>query len=97
MADDFNTSWSTNVMGPILTTNAFLPLLKKGNVKKVLTLSSGLGDANLNRQSEFPAHTSYCVSKAALEMVIVKYASKCYPSVCPILALITIPRSRSQR
>lgn len=74
LVDDFNTSWSTNVMGPILTTNAFLPLLKRGTVKKVLTISSGLGIPDLNLQSGFAAHTSYCVSKCALEMVNVKYA-----------------------
>ena len=62
------------MMGHILTTNAFLPLLKKGNLKKVLNISSGLGIAEVNLQSEFPAHASYCVSKCALEMVNVKYA-----------------------
>lgn len=65
-------------MGPILTMNAFLPLLKKGQMKKVITLSSGLGDPELNRQSGFAAHSSYCVSKCALEMVVVKYARRCY-------------------
>src|SRR6202034_1651529 len=77
LVDDFNTSWNTNVMGPILTTNALIPLLKKGNLKKVLSISSGLGVADLNLESEFPAHTSYCVSKCALEMVNVKYAREC--------------------
>lgn len=76
LIDDFNTSWSTNVLGPILATQAFLPLLKKGKAKKVITLSTGLGDPELNRKSGFAAHSSYCVSKGAVEMVIVKYARK---------------------
>ncbi|PCH40320.1 NAD(P)-binding protein [Wolfiporia cocos MD-104 SS10] len=71
---DLNANWNTNVLGPILTTNAFLPLLRSGNTKKILTLSSGLGDAALNLASGFPGQVAYCIAKCALEMVNVKYA-----------------------
>lgn len=73
---DFNASLSTNVLGPILTTNAFLPLLKKGSLKKVLTLSSGMGDPEMNLKAGISNQVAYCVSKAALEMVNVKYAGE---------------------
>ena len=76
LLENFNLSWKTNVIGPILTTNAFLPLLKKGSLKKVLTLSTGLGDAQLSIDAESPVQPAYCVSKSALEMVNVKYAGK---------------------
>jgi len=71
---DFNESWKSNVMGPILTTNIFLPLLKKGTLKKVLTLGTGLADPALNAESSYAVQTAYCISKAPLEMVNVKYA-----------------------
>jgi len=74
LIQNFNMGWTTNVLGPILTTNAFLPLLKKGNLKKVMTLSTGLGDPALNLDSGFDGHTAYCVTKCALEMVNVKFA-----------------------
>ena len=74
LIDDFNTSWLTNVMGPIHTTNAFLPLLRKGTLKKIMTISSGVGDPALTLESGFAVHTSYAVSKCALEMVNVKFA-----------------------
>lgn len=64
----------TNVLGPILTTNAFLPLLRKGAIKKVLTLSSGLGDAEMNLKAEYANQVPYCITKQSLEMVNVKYA-----------------------
>ncbi|EIM84670.1 NAD-P-binding protein [Stereum hirsutum FP-91666 SS1] len=71
---DFNTSFSTNVLGPTLTTNAFLPLLKKGTLKKVLTLSSGMGDPEMNLKAGISNQVAYCVSKSALEMINVKFA-----------------------
>lgn len=74
LTENFNASWSTNVLGPIYTVNAFLPLLRNGALKKVLTLSTGLADPALNLDAEFGYHVAYCVSKCALEMVNVKYA-----------------------
>ncbi|EIM84663.1 NAD-P-binding protein [Stereum hirsutum FP-91666 SS1] len=71
---DFNAAFSTNVLGPVLTTNAFLPLLKKGSLKKVLTLSSGFGDEEFNLKAGTWQQSAYCASKAALDMVNVKFA-----------------------
>jgi len=76
LIENFNKAWSTNVLGPILTTNAFLPLLRKGTVKKVLTLSSGKGDPAAVLQSGFEGSASYSVTKCALEMVNVKFATR---------------------
>jgi len=76
LVEDFNAQWATNVLGPILTTNAFLPLLKKGSIKKVMTLGSGLGDPGLVMPSGWYGSTAYCTTKCALEMVNKKYAVK---------------------
>ncbi|THV04312.1 NAD-P-binding protein [Dendrothele bispora CBS 962.96] len=74
LVSDFTKSFDTNVLGPILTSNAFLPLLKKGTQKKVITLNTGLADTKLISKIEYPKLTSYSISKAALDMVNVKYA-----------------------
>jgi len=74
LIESFNACWKTNVLGPILTTNAFLPLLRKGTLKKVLNLDTGVADAEMNLKADLAGQTAYCVSKAALEMVGVKYA-----------------------
>ncbi|KZV87733.1 NAD(P)-binding protein [Exidia glandulosa HHB12029] len=76
LIDDFKLSFETNVIGPVLTINAFLPLLRKGQVKKVLTLSTGVADAPTVLASEYAYSPAYCVSKTGLEMVSVKYAIK---------------------
>lgn len=67
-----------NVVGVIHTTNAFLPLLKKAAetaLVKVVTLSSGLGDADLTLASRYAEQAPYSASKAAVNMVVAKYAA----------------------
>ncbi len=58
------------------TINSFLPLLRAGTLKKVITLSSGGGDLDFTLKSGFASHVAYCVSKAALNMVNAKYAAE---------------------
>ncbi|KAK7063704.1 hypothetical protein R3P38DRAFT_2492452, partial [Favolaschia claudopus] len=65
-----------NTISIVHSTNAFLPLLKNGSVKKVLMLSSGFGDLDLTLRGEVPAQPSYSIVKAALNMVVAKYAAQ---------------------
>lgn len=61
----------TNLYGVISTTQTFLPLLLKGDQKKIFTLSSLSGSiGGILSESSFA--TPYCVSKAALNMWLVK-------------------------
>lgn len=66
-----------NVVGPFLTTTAFLPLLRKKQSRVVVNMSSGLGSIAANRQASGPTANGtamntlmlgYCSSKAALNM-----------------------------
>ena len=61
----------TNTAGPILTTQAFLPLLLKGGRKLVGTVSSFLGSIANNSSGD---NISYRVSKAAVNMAMVTLA-----------------------
>ncbi|KAJ7361039.1 hypothetical protein DFH08DRAFT_910972 [Mycena albidolilacea] len=63
-----------NTVGVVHSTNAFLPLLKNGSAKKILTLSSCLGDLDFTLAGEIEAQPSYSIAKAALNMVVAKYA-----------------------
>jgi len=74
LISEFTDAFSANVLGPILTTNAFLPLLRKGTLKKVITLNTGLAVPELVLSAGYSKSTSYCISKSALEMVNIKYA-----------------------
>lgn len=89
LIDDFRSVFDTNVLGSILTTNAFLPLLRNGQQKKVLFVGSGQGDTSSALEIGQKYSTAYAVSKCALEMVGVKYAAKykaegfTFITVCP--------------
>ncbi|KAJ3553501.1 hypothetical protein NM688_g3573 [Phlebia brevispora] len=79
LEDDLLQSVKVNVMGVINTINAFLPLLKASAEKstvKVVSLSSGMADTDLVVQHGVTMTVPYAISKAGLNMVIAKYASK---------------------
>lgn len=65
-----------NVVGVIHTINAFLPLLRKGSTKKVISISSGVGDPDFTVAAHHSIAVPYSVSKAALNMVVAKYAAE---------------------
>jgi NAD(P)-dependent dehydrogenase (short-subunit alcohol dehydrogenase family) len=75
-ADSKFQQFKINTIGVVHTINAFLPLLRQGSVKKVISLSSGVGDLDFTLQTESGATPSYCISKAALNMVVAKYAAQ---------------------
>lgn len=65
-AKAFAATFATNVIGPLLLTQALTPLLARGDAPKVVNLSSDLG--SLTHTAAFVT-PSYSVSKAALNMV----------------------------
>jgi NAD(P)-dependent dehydrogenase (short-subunit alcohol dehydrogenase family) len=65
-AHTFADTFATNVIGPLLLTQALTPLLAHGAASRVINLSSDLGSLADTRALQTP---SYAVSKAALNMV----------------------------
>lgn len=65
-----------NVVGVIHTINVFLPLIKAGKTKKIITISSGAGDLDSTLATEMDFAAPYSVSKAAVNLAIGKYAVK---------------------
>ncbi|OCH92055.1 NAD(P)-binding protein [Obba rivulosa] len=76
LEDDIHKSIQVNVIGVIHTINAFLPLVRKSSIKKVITISSGVADPGYTLASGFATAAPYSISKAALNLAIVKYAAK---------------------
>jgi len=56
------------------TINVFLPLIRAGDAKRVISLSTGIADVPSTLQIGFPSAAPYCISKAALNMAVAKYA-----------------------
>jgi NAD(P)-dependent dehydrogenase (short-subunit alcohol dehydrogenase family) len=78
--DDFETlekdileSLEINLLGAIKTVHAFLPLIRNGNGKKVIAISSGMADIDLINSTEVAFASPYAISKGALNVAIAKY------------------------
>ncbi|KAL8725580.1 MAG: hypothetical protein Q9166_007266 [cf. Caloplaca sp. 2 TL-2023] len=63
----------TNVVGNIHLFHLFLPLVLKGKVKKVITISTGLADLDLTNECEVDIGALYAASKAAMNVIVAKF------------------------
>ena len=70
--------FSTNVIGMVRVTNAFLPLLRNGDAPAVINVTSGLGSIALTLDPERVESQViaplYAASKAAVSMLTTQYA-----------------------
>ncbi|KAK5137911.1 hypothetical protein LTR08_006680 [Meristemomyces frigidus] len=66
-------SFRANVVGVAHTINAFLPLLRKGTEKKVITISTGMADLDLINEFNIAIAAPYSISKAATNALVAKY------------------------
>ncbi|KFA81115.1 hypothetical protein S40288_01007 [Stachybotrys chartarum IBT 40288] len=75
---DIESVFKVNVVGVQLITSSLLPLLKKGNLKKILNTSSGSGSIGLAPTFERFGQRSpaYQISKAALNRLTAQYAAE---------------------
>lgn len=77
-ADEIHSVYDTNVYGPIRVTHAFLPLLRAADQPRVVMVSSAVGSFTVVTDPEQPSskmhELAYSSSKAALNMITVRYA-----------------------
>ncbi|KAI4867612.1 NAD(P)-binding protein [Hypoxylon rubiginosum] len=84
--------FNVNVVANIHLYNLFMPLILKGSVKKVVTISSGLADTDLTNQYDLTVHSLYAITKAALNMMTAKFNAQykkdgvLFLSLCPGMA-----------
>ncbi|KAL3472590.1 NAD(P)-binding protein [Aspergillus californicus] len=78
--DDFETlekdivdSLNVNLLGVIKTVHAFLPLLRNGKAKKVVTISTGMADLDLINDTEIAFASPYSISKGAVNVAMAKF------------------------
>jgi NAD(P)-dependent dehydrogenase (short-subunit alcohol dehydrogenase family) len=65
--------FQTNVVGNIHLFHLFLPLVMKGKVKKVITISSGHADLDMINDLEIETNALYAASKAAMNVIVAKF------------------------
>jgi NAD(P)-dependent dehydrogenase (short-subunit alcohol dehydrogenase family) len=77
-ADDMRAVYETNVFGAVRMLHAFIPLLERSREPVVVNVSSGLGSLGLASDPDRPwadfSFPVYASSKAALNMLTLKYA-----------------------
>ncbi|OBT87417.1 hypothetical protein VE02_04681 [Pseudogymnoascus sp. 03VT05] len=72
--DNLEESFAINVLGVHWVTQAFLPLLQKGSLKKVANISTTLGSTTLAPAAHYLPAPAYKISKAAMNALTVQYA-----------------------
>ena len=80
----FGTAFDTNVTGTVRVTRAFLPLLEKSKVPRIVNISSGAGSVS---DKDDYGYYAYSTSKAALNMVTRAIAAELKPRKICVVAL----------
>ncbi len=81
--------YKTNVIGNVHLFNLFLPLILKGQKKKVIAITSGMADIELVAKYGIEVGGPYSVSKAGTNAVVAKYSAEyakdgvLFMSICP--------------
>ncbi|KAH8172646.1 short chain dehydrogenase domain-containing protein [Sarocladium implicatum] len=87
--EDTQRGFDVNVHGTLKSVYAFMPLLKKGELKKIVAISSGMGDIDLINEAKLPYAAPYSISKAALTTMFAKLGAAyeadglLFMSLCP--------------
>lgn len=68
--------FKVNVLGVIHTINAFLPLLRAGDMKKCILITSTVGTPKFTAFANYSYAPGYNMSKAALNLACAKYAAQ---------------------
>lgn len=77
----------TNAIGPLYAINAFLPLIRAGEAKKIVVISTGMADTELVLRANVAGAVPYSVSKAAVNLIVSKVAVELRPEGISVLAL----------
>jgi NAD(P)-dependent dehydrogenase (short-subunit alcohol dehydrogenase family) len=90
-ADDvytmFQDCFSTGIFGTMWLTNAFLPLIEKGQEKKIVFITSGMADADVTLKAGVAYAVPYSVAKAGMNMLATKFAIELSSKNIKVLAL----------
>ncbi|RYP91057.1 hypothetical protein DL770_002830 [Monosporascus sp. CRB-9-2] len=73
---DLLDSFKVNAIGNIHLFNLFLPLIRRGNSKKVIAISTGMADVEMVRLFDVDIAAPYAISKAGLNMAVAKFSAR---------------------
>ncbi|KAF2130688.1 NAD(P)-binding protein [Dothidotthia symphoricarpi CBS 119687] len=76
LKNEIDACMNVNLLGAINSINCFLPLIRSGELKKIIYITSPSGDAEFTRKCGVTVTIGYTVTKAAMNLVISKYAAE---------------------
>ncbi|KAF5000077.1 hypothetical protein FDECE_11297 [Fusarium decemcellulare] len=87
--EELDEMFKTNVIGNIHLFNLYVPLVRNGRMKKVITISTGLADDEMTRKYAIHNSAVYSMSKAAMNTAVAKFGSEhgkdgiLFLAICP--------------
>ena len=79
--------FDTHVIANVHLINLFMPLILKGDAKKVVIISSGFADIEFTREYGIEVAALYSSSKVACNMIVAKFDAQYRPQGVHVLAL----------
>ncbi|KAK2056288.1 short chain dehydrogenase [Colletotrichum caudatum] len=89
LEEDLLTCFKVNVIGNVHLFNTHMPLVLKGNAKKVITITSGMADIDLINQYRLDAGAPYSISKGGMNIAVSKFHAQyaedgvLFMGICP--------------
>ncbi|KAK2039043.1 short-chain dehydrogenase [Colletotrichum somersetense] len=89
LEEDLLNCFKVNVIGNVHLFNTYMPLVLKGNAKKVITITSGMADIDLINQYRVDAGAPYAISKGAMNIAVSKFHAQyaedgvLFMGICP--------------
>jgi NAD(P)-dependent dehydrogenase (short-subunit alcohol dehydrogenase family) len=74
--EDILSSIRTNVLGNIHLFSLLIPLIQKSDIKKVITITSGMADLDFIAQYDIAVAAPYSISKAAMNAAVAKFSAQ---------------------
>ncbi|KAH7140877.1 hypothetical protein EDB81DRAFT_843906 [Dactylonectria macrodidyma] len=76
LEQDLLQSFNVNVIANIHLFNLYIPLILKGQVKKIISISTGMTDINLITRFGIASGSPYSISKAAMNVAVAKFSAE---------------------
>nr|A0A455LLX2.1 RecName: Full=Short-chain dehydrogenase/reductase atnB; AltName: Full=Arthripenoid biosynthesis cluster protein B [Arthrinium sp.]AYO60875.1 carbonyl reductase AtnB [Arthrinium sp.] len=76
LKEEIDACMNVNLLGAINSINCFLPLIRNGELKKIIYITSPSGDAEFTRKCGVTVTVGYSITKAAMNLVMSKYAAE---------------------
>lgn len=89
LEEELLSNCKTNLVGTVHLFNLFVPLILKGQQKKVIAISSGMADLDLISKFDIEVSGPYAAGKAANNVVVAKFGAEyakdgvLFMSICP--------------